>query len=187
MTELDKSEQVNKLAHELWVEYGPGIRRLCNTKLSSYPQEAEDVFQDVYLALITALNEGRVIRNKRGWLYGVANRLISKKYEELKDRRKKYISLNDSYYCHRLSYEIDMLEPDIDDERIEQARKEIEDNLSVEENELLDLFYKKGITHRKIARKFKTTENAVKQKSYRLRKNVKVMAHDKIKEIMNEL
>lgn len=187
MTEIEKSEQVKKLAQEIWAEYEPGIRSLCYRKLSGYPQEAEDVVQDVGVALLTALNENRVIRNRRAWLYGVANKLISKKYEELKDRRKKYISFSDFYYCHRLSYEMDMLEPKINDERIDKAKKEIEDQLSDEDNELLDLIYKKGITHRKIARKYKTTESAVKQRSYRLRKNVKVMAHDKIKEIMNKL
>lgn len=69
MTEIEKSEQVKKLAQEIWAEYEPGIRSLCYRKLSGYPQEAEDVVQDVGVALLTALNENRVIRNRRAWLY----------------------------------------------------------------------------------------------------------------------
>lgn len=187
MAEKDRSEQVKKLAQKIWVEYEPGIRKLCSRKLSSYPHEVDDVVQDVYVALHLALNDGRVIRNVRGWLYGTANNLISKKYEEIREKRDRCISLSDSYYCHKLRYEIDMLEPRISDERINQAKKEIEGQLSHDDNVLIEMLYEKKMNQRTAAKKFKVTENALKQKSYRVRRTVKRMVRDKIKEIMNEM
>lgn len=187
MVEMDKSEKIKETVRKIWVEYEPGIRKLCSRKLSNHPYEVDDIVQEVYIALHVALKEGRVIRNVRGWLYGTANNLISKKYEEIKERRKRYISMSDACYCHRLRYEIDMSEPRISEERIDSAKKEIEDELSSDDNVLIEMLYEKKIDHRTAAKSFEITENALKQKSYRVRRNVKRMVHEKIKEIMNEM
>lgn len=181
------SEKINKIALELWEEYGPDIRKLCYMKLSNYPQDAEDVSSEIYLALLNTLYDDKIIENPKSWLYSVTRNLINKKYKELTQRRKRYVSLNDINYCHRLSYEIDMLEPRVSEEKIMDIKKEIEGELSPDENSLLDLFYRKKKKHKKIAKKLNTTENAVKQRNYRLKRNIKSKAHRKMEDYINSL
>ena len=43
------SEKTNKRAPEIWDEYGPLVKRLCYQRLSSAPQEAEDVIYEICL------------------------------------------------------------------------------------------------------------------------------------------
>lgn len=180
------SEQINKIAQELWDEYEPVIRRLCYQKLSRYPQEAEDVKSEVYLALMNALHdESKEITSYKSWLYSVARNLINKKYEEINRRKRKFVSLNDINYSHRLYYEVDMLEPVVSDEEIMNLKKEIEGELSNDENTLLDLIYRKKNKHKKIAKKLKTTEDAITQRNYRLKRNVKSKVREKIRTHIN--
>lgn len=181
------SEKVNKRVMDLWEKYGPGISKLCHMKLSNYPQDAEDVTSEIYLALHNAVYDDKIKGNPKSWLYSVTRNLINKKYKEIIQRRKRYVSLNDTNYCHRLSYEIDMLEPRVSEEKIMEIKKEIEGELSPDENNLLDLIYRKKKKHRKIAKKLDTTENAVKQRNYRLKRNIKSKAHRKMKDYINSL
>lgn len=181
------SEKTNKRAQEIWDEYGPLVKRLCYQRLSSAPQEAEDVISEICLALLNTLYDGKDIEHPKSWLYSVSRNLINKKYEELNRRRKRFVSLDDFNYCHKLSYEIDMLEPRVREEDIMNIKKEIEHELSPEDNVLLDLIYRKKNEHRKIAKRLKTTENAVTQRNYRLKRNIKSKAHRKMEDFINNL
>ena len=179
------SEQINKIAQELWDEYEPVIRRLCYKRLSSSPQEAEDVVSEIYLALLNALYDGRVITSPKSWLYSTGRNLINKKYEEINRRKKRFVSLNDINYYHRLYYEVDMLEPVVSDEEIMNIKKEIEGELTNDDNVLLDLIYRKKNKHKKIAKKLETTEDAITQRNYRLKRKVKGKAHRKMEDYIN--
>lgn len=182
------SEQINKIAQELWDEYEPVIRRLCYKKLSSYPQEAEDVVCEVYLALMNTLHDDeKEITSYKSWLYSVTRNLINKRYEEINRRKRRFVSLNDNSYCHKLHYEVDMLEPVVSEETIMNFKKEIEGELRTDDNVLLDLIYRKKNKHRKIAKKLKTTEDAITQRNYRLKRKVKSKVHKKVTDYINNL
>ena len=137
--------------------------------------------------MLNTLYDGKDIEHPKFWLYSVSRNLINKKYEELNRRRKRFVSLDDFNYCHKLSYEIDMLEPRVREEDIMNIKKEIEHELSPEDNVLLDLIYRKKNKHRKIAKRLKTTENAVTQRNYRLKRNIKSKAHRKMEDFINNL
>lgn len=181
------SEKANKRALEIWLEYEPIVRRLCYKRLSSSPQEAEDVISEICLALMNTIYDGKEITNPKSWLYSVSRNLINKKYEELNRRKRRFVSLDDYSYCHKLSYEIDMLEPYVSDEEIMTIKKEIEGELSGDENSLLDLIYRKKKKQKKIAKRYKTTENAIKQRNYRLKRDIKKTAHRKMEDYINSL
>lgn len=66
-------------------------------------------------------------------------------------------------------------------------KKEIENELSPDDNVLLDLIYRKNNKHRKIAKRLKTTENAITQRNYRLKRNIKSKAHRKMEDFINSL
>lgn len=46
---------------DIWLEYEPYIRKLCNYKLKSMPDYIDDCVQDVFLALNETIKRGIVI------------------------------------------------------------------------------------------------------------------------------
>jgi RNA polymerase sigma factor (sigma-70 family) len=63
---------------ELFVEYYPMVFNAVVTKVSSEP-DAEDICQEVFIALFNHLDE---VRNIRAWLYGTLKNFVMKYYKE---------------------------------------------------------------------------------------------------------
>ncbi len=82
------SEKTNKRAQEIWDEYGPLVKRLCYQRLSSAPQEAEDVISEICLALLNTLYDGKDIEHPKSWLYSVSRNLINKNMKSLTEGEK---------------------------------------------------------------------------------------------------
>ena len=65
---MSKKQEHNEsqLCEKLWEKYEPRIRRICAYKLTSCPDEVDEVVSQTYLALCIKLNEG-TIQNPKAW------------------------------------------------------------------------------------------------------------------------
>lgn len=167
------------LCEKIWNECEPLLRRICNIKLSSHPSEIDDVIGDTYLALCNALNSGASIRDYKAWLFGTVNNLIKMKYTELNKIKKTLINIDNVE--HELLYSINFSDVTLNDEIIEMIKQEIIDELSGSERTLLILIYTKRLKFKEIALILNTSENAVKQKHYRLKLKIKKLVKEKLK------
>lgn len=170
-----------KIVNELWQEYEPYIRKLCNYKLKSLPAYIDDCIQDVFLDLSDALNKGNVIKYPKAWLTKVANNKIRDIYAQAKKETEKIVPLeknldssyygvvNDRYFT-------------IEDDQILVLKKKGISLLDYKEQQLLYDRYtlKKSILI--IAKEHNTTENNIYQKLFRLKQKTKKL----VENILNE-
>jgi RNA polymerase sigma factor (sigma-70 family) len=168
-----------ELSESLWREYEPSLRRICDSKLSSYPSEIDDVIGDTYLALCNTISKGVKINNPKAWLYGTLNNTIKLKYAELDRKKKRYIRLESVE--HELFYDVEFCKQELSDEILNHIKDEIFDELLDSEKTLLVLIYEKKLTLKEISKILSTTETAIKQKHYRLKRKIKKLAKEKIK------
>lgn len=169
------------LCEELWNEYEPSLRKICNYRLSSNTSEIDDVIGEAYLALCNAINQGETINNPKAWLYSTVNNIIKLKYTEIKKHKKTLVNLDSVE--HELFYNIDFDEAKLSDEIIDQIKDEIYDELLPAEQTLLILIYSRKHKFNDIAKILHTTKGAVKQRHYRLKRKIKSMAKEKIKKL----
>lgn len=170
-----------ELCEALWNEYEPCLRRICNYKLSGYPSEIDDVIGDVYLALCDTINGSIGIDNPKAWLYGTLNNTIKLKYAEIDRKKKKYVRLESVE--RELFYSIDFDEVEISDDLLNEIIDEIYQELLGSEKTLLILIYTKKLKFKQIAEILNTTEGAIKQKHYRLKRKIKMLAKEKLKKL----
>lgn len=73
-----KLKNNKKAVNDLWHEFEPYIRKLCEYKLQSLPNHIDDCVQEVFLDLTDALHKGKKIEYPKAWLTKVANNKIYK-------------------------------------------------------------------------------------------------------------
>lgn len=174
----------NYSINKLWNECSRGIKKLCEIKLHSDPEAAEDVYGEVYVAFLQALKSGREITYHKAWLYKVANNLIAKKYEEIKRYKEVFICFDDlKANLVELSVDIDYTDAIISDNVIELIADNIMDELKKEEQTILTCYHYDNMSIKDIAERIGKTESAVKQQHYRLCRKIKKRAKDKIENV----
>lgn len=169
------------LCDYLWNQYEPKLRRLCEFKLSNYPVEAEEVISETYLALCNAISKGTEIDDPKSWLYKTTHNQIKLKYTEINLRKRRYVSLDSVE--HELMYNIDFDDILITNEIIERLSKEILNELTEDEQLLMNLIYERNLKFKRIASIIGTTEAGVKQQHYRLKRKIKQLVDEKTKNI----
>lgn len=167
-----------ELCEALWDEYEPSLRRICEYKLSSYPSEIDDVIADTFLALCDTVNSGIELKNPKAWLYGTLNNIIKLKYAELDRRKKSYIRFESVE--HELFYNINFDETKFSAEVLEEIMDDLLNELLSSEQTLLILIYIKKLKYKEIAKILNTSQAAVKQKHYRLKRKIKMLTKEKV-------
>lgn len=170
-----------KMCEQLWNECEPALRKACAYKLSNHPQEIDDVIGDTFLALCNAISNEVEIYNPRAWLQGTLNNVINNKYREINFKQKKHTSID----CieQGLFYVIDFDNLMISEKQILEIKSEICNQLLASEKMLLILIYTKKLKMAEIAVLLGSTESAVKQRHYRLKRKIVCLADEKINEI----
>lgn len=159
---------------KIWDECRDKIRKLCEIKLNSFPDAAEDILSETYIAFVTAVKSGREIDYPKAWLYKTANNLIKKKYTQLKHQRENFVSFDavkDNTYDLQITP--DFADLFITDDDIDNMADKILSTLSKEETEILKLFHKDKKSFKEISDMLGKTEGAVKQQNYRLCKRIR--------------
>lgn len=180
ITEASKRE----LCKGLWLRNEPKLRRLCAYKLSSHPDEVEDVLAEAALILWTAILNDKTIEYPDSWLYSVTDNLIKKKYTEINAGKERNVAFDeDDLKLYKLSvgYSFDNIL--LTDEILEKILKEIDSLLSVDERQLYEYIYEDKLKMKEIAVLLSSTESAVKQRNYRLTRKLRRL----IKEFLENL
>lgn len=183
MNKIQENDK-NQLCEEIWNKYEPKVRKICEYKLTSCPDEIDEVVSQTFLALCIKLSED-TIENPQAWLYATANNLIKMTYESQNRNKKKIVSLDvvitEANEHHNLIYSNDFLDKKLSNDQIDILKAQVEAELDYDELALIHLVHKKHLKYRKIAEMMNSTESAIKQRSYRLRGKVKEIAKEKIK------
>lgn len=88
-----KLKNNKKAVNDLWHEFEPYIRKLCEYKLQSLPNHIDDCVQEVFLDLADALHKGKKIEYPKAWLTKVANNKIKDIYSQAKKDAEKLFLL----------------------------------------------------------------------------------------------
>ena len=177
------NEQKAELCKKLWNEYKDELTNICGYKLSSHPDEVEDVIADTFYYLCLAVFENKKIDNYRAWLIAVTNNLIKKKYTELNKIKLKNITYNEED-IDIYGYIDDMiLDSMISDSVIEGICYTIICELSPVELKLYHYVYVDKLKMKEIAVLMNITEANVRQRNHRLTKKLKTMIKKHLDEI----
>lgn len=79
---------------QLYLQYGPLIKGVC-VRYAATTEEAEDLFQDIFVFILTHFNDYTHITSLKGWLHRIAVNKAVDYYR--KSRRKEIVSLDESY------------------------------------------------------------------------------------------
>lgn len=177
------ADNKDEICKALWLECKDDLTKLCKHKLSSHPDEVEDVIADAFYYLCVAVFEDKKIENYKAWLFGVANNLIKIKYTEINRRSLRNIEFNEEEIeTYKFSQDV-FLDSLISDSVIEKIADEIICDLKPNEQELYSYVYKDKLKMREIAALLNITEVNAKQRNHRLSKKLKA----KIKEHLEQI
>lgn len=180
--EEEKKNEAELVAEQLWREHQGKIRSLCEFKLRSCPDEVDEVISEAYLSLCIKLNEGK-ISNPKAWLYSTVNNMIKITYKEQAKNRANIVSLDAAgANMHNLIYiTADFTEKNLSNDEIDILKEQVLSSLPPDDRRFIEMIYDEHLKYKKIAEILNTTENAVKQRSYRVRGEIKKLAKEKTK------
>lgn len=174
-------EEKTELCKRLWDECKDELTKLCKYKLSSHPDEVEDVIADAFYYLCVAVFKNKKIDNYKAWLVAVTHNLIKKKYTEINKAKTQRISFYeeniDGYIC-----EEDLFSEEVSDTAIDNLSRSVLSQLSESEQLLYKYIYVDKLKMKEIATRMELTEVNVRQRHFRLSKKLKVL----IKKFMEE-
>ncbi len=162
-----------ELCKSLWLANEPRLRKLCTYKLSSHPDEVDDILAETALILWTTILEGTEIEYPTTWLYAVTKNLIKKKYTEINKEKERRVSYDEEAELYLLPVGYDMDRPILNDKLISEFSEEIDFLLKPDEIQFYQYVYDDNLKMKEIAKLLSSTETAVKQKNYRLTRKIK--------------
>lgn len=156
----------DEICTKLWNENVCRIRKICQIKLRSYPDEIEDVLSEVFLAFCEKTSKNGIPEKPTAWLYGTLNNLINLKYREIYKFKSNNANLLDKEY--ELPFQEDVIEEKIDEIYKNEIINKLKQLLTSDEYQLIQYIYFDKRKMREIAKILNTSEAAVKQKHYRI-------------------
>lgn len=169
-----KSKESNRICIEIWNDYEPKLRKICNVKMSNHPDYIDDVMQEVFLALLKKVKNS-LPDNPKAWLYAVLTNTINREYRKLYSHQKNIISIDDMQID--LPYENDFSDLYVDHAFLDEFKKTLENELSKDDKEFIYYIYEKRLKMKEIADILDSTESAVKQRHYRLINKIRKMVN----------
>lgn len=177
-----KLKNNKKAVNDLWHEFEPYIRKLCEYKLQSLPNHIDDCVQEVFLDLADALHKGKKIEYPKAWLTRVANNKIKDIYSQAKKDAEKIVPFDSQNLDNTYSGVVFDESFTINDDQILILKEKVINEFNESERQLLYDRYtlKKSISQ--IAEEYNTTENNIYQKIFRLKTKAKMI----IDEVLNK-
>ena len=178
-----KLKNNKKAVNDLWHEFEPYIRKLCEYKLQSLPNHIDDCVQEVFLDLADALHKGKKIEYPKAWLTKVANNKIKDIYSQAKKDAEKIVPFDSQNLDNTYSGVVFDESFTINDDQILILKEKVINEFNESERQLLYDRYtlKKSISQ--IAEEYNTTENNIYQKIFRLKTKAKMI----IDEVLNKI
>ncbi|MDE5996560.1 MAG: sigma-70 family RNA polymerase sigma factor, partial [Eubacterium sp.] len=159
------TEEEKKICTELWIEYASEMQKTCEIKLRGYESEVDDTIGDLYLALCSQIVRKGVPDNPKAWLYETLYHIINDKFRK-KYKREKYIVDVDANTI-ALPCQHNFVEDIEKNEQLKKIEKIIPTYNKSEQTVMYNTYFDKH-SMKDIAEKLCSTETAVKQKRYRL-------------------
>ena len=163
------TEEEKKKCTELWIEHKSEMQKTCSVKLQGYDVEIDDTIGDLYLAFCNRIVKKGFPSNTKAWLYATLFNIINDKFRN-KYKREKYIVDVDANIIE-LPYQHNFVEDIENNERLEQIQNIIQTLNKSEQTIIHDTYFDKH-SMKEIAEKLCSTETAVKQKRYRLCRDI---------------
>lgn len=161
-------EEINS-AEKMWLEYSSYIRKFCEYKLQSCPHMVEDCVQEVFLALVKTLNEGKEISYPKAYLTKIALNKINDIYKSEEKKAAVTVPLEDVEATIEFDYSAT---EEISEEDVERLHEKILDELTADEKKLIEDFYIKKIRQKELANQMNISENALRQQIFRLKRKI---------------
>lgn len=172
-----------KLFNEYYEKYHKSIEQYCKRRLNEYPEDAEEVINDVFKVIYLRMEKGEVFELPEAFMMKTAHILVDERFKKLKGQ-SCVVSLKAEN--PRFSYEQNF-DDAITDEMLVDVFKTILKRLPKKEAEMLidicEHYRDAESTSRELAKKYKITPNNFRQKAHALRDKVKSMGE----EILNDL
>lgn len=156
----------NEVCVRVWIENEPRIRKICELKLNSCPDEIDDVISELFLAFFKKMSKDGLPEKPKGWLYATLNNIINMKYREIYKLREREKRLSDEEF--ELSFEVDVIGEKIDEIYDGEIKDKLKELLTEDEYHLIFSVYFDGMKMSEYARLHNSTEAAVRQKHYRI-------------------
>lgn len=161
---MSDSQQV--IFTEIWNKYHSEMCRYCYGNLHGYNEEAEDIVERAFYLLWKKMTEDSLPPVPNAWLYKTIENLIKAEYRRQK-KVQKYLDFG-SDTCASLQYIVDYDEEMAEQELHEELIKAANEELDNEEWKFIKYLFIEEKSHKEIAEIMGTTEDAVKQRRYRL-------------------
>lgn len=167
------TKEEERLYHDTFVALYPSLLRYCLIKLNNNRSQAQEICQDAFLIL---MDRGHDFPNQdamRAYLFRTARHLIARFLRKRQREQERLTSLDNmppGLESENLSYQVDfeywlgLKVP------IKEAKWEILDSLSAEEQDLYIWYFIEKQTAEEIAQRLNIHPNAVHQRLHRLRK-----------------
>lgn len=173
----DKIQDTATLFSEIYKQYSPMIKSLCEFKLASLPDTVDDCVQEVFIALYEKMKSGETIQNPKAWLYKTAANRIKLIYSSAakKNEQTHAPEIIELLADASTAFEHDAFtsQQETTAEDIDRVYDKIMQSLSDEDkNILLDICDSK-LKLREIAVKYNMSLSAAKQRSVRLKARVR--------------
>ena len=170
------SDEIYRLYNSFWSEYEPKIRKLCEFKLQSDPDEIDDVVAQTFLHLWIEMTQKKVPSNVLGWLYTVAYNMIKQRYTASKKEKEILVPYDDKLSVIQFAVGYDIDNERLRNETVYVWSDEITQGLSEEEQMLYRFIYEDKLSMKEVAGRMGITDDAAKQRNYRLVRKLKKTA-----------
>ena len=173
------SDSLKEICTAMWFQYEPELRKFCRAKLIGYSDDADDVLSKTFQIFWAKLLKDGVPPYPEKWLYITANNLIRQEY----DNHKK-IHDNETSFEHHEFYvsSMDNVDDNMAYEQLyPELAAEIRDKLTDDEKRILKLAVIDDLSYAEIAEIMGLTEDAVKQRKFRIVRKLQKLKAEKLK------
>lgn len=174
------SDSQKEIFTKIWHEYRSEMCRFCYANLKGHNGEVEEIVEKAFYLLWKKMSEDETPPVPQAWLYKTIDNLIKMEYRRQK-KDNKYLDFGFDL-CANLQYVVDLDEEMAQQELNRELIKAVNEELTDDDRELIKYLFLENKPHREIAAILGISENAVKQRRFRMiRKNQLIAAREKKK------
>lgn len=181
-TTKNRESHAAQIAEKIWLEHEKKIRDFCKARLTGYHREfLDDCMQEIFIGLLEYVQRDAPMNNPRALLYSIAKGKVYDIIRRESKENKKMSYITDLYYNDELpvTYDMDDLRGKISEEIIEQESRAIIENLTAQEQELLQDIVN-NLKLKEIAEKYHMPLTSVWRMRIDLTEKIKRMVEERI-------
>lgn len=155
-----------KLCEKIWYEYETQLEKICRIRLRGLESEVDDVISEVFTALCVKFERDGAPENAKAWLYATLNNTISQKIRDVCKVRENISSVPLDEIDLRFTNSISTSA--FKSVSADEFCKVVKSIITEEDYQLIEDLYINDIKPSEIAERLGLSENAVRQRGYRI-------------------